>query len=503
MRPTFEMLAFHLTKSWHIRVQHPRKSLGQLPLPMLYDPSIPLEESQIYIASAAGLLDKTASITACCFICCHGEPAPHYNNSECGLIVIDPSVPVPQVFNKVQSIYLLYQDWEEKLQALVGSTTLIQELLDISSTVLENLLCLTDENNNILSSSSQGKRANEVGAFLDVFTKDAKIQHLKKASRQLSDRSYIFDIMQIRGDEAAPEVYFIEFYHGRIHVGTLSMFPTEHSLGEHDKQLLEILALYVQIQLLRPPQIESESSRSMVTALLSGNPLKDGEIAILESALFFDPSDSYRCIVIKLPANVLSKSGTYLQRRIKVEVPASIAIIYEDCLVGLINETKSDWDSESFYQSMKYCLGKTDFFAGISDSFYNLVDLKDYYHQAKTIAGFASSDSSRLITFMDCWDRFVLTNCTNGLPPRMLFTPGLKRLIEHNKTSSVDYIETLRVYLEEGRNDSRSASRLFICRNTFLYRLEKLTSILREDLNDSNVRFRLELCLRLNDMVSK
>jgi hypothetical protein len=473
-----------------------------MPLPSLYDPAIPIESNRVYIADAKFLPKKTPYLSNSCFICCNGEPSwRHYNNTEYSLVVVDPQISLTQAFNKIQSIYSMYQDWEEGLQTLIGSTTLIQDLLNRSSIVLENLLCLSDEYNNLLASSSHGKCTEYASEYLDIFLGETGVKSLGTTRKQLADRNYTFGILQIQNKKGSPEVFFVKFFHGKIHVATLSMFPTEHHLQEHDKQLLEILAIFVQIQLLRPPQIESEASRGTLTSLLSGSPVRSEDITSLESALFIESYDQYRCIVLKLPAEVLSKSSTYLQRRIKVEVPASIAILYNGFLVGLINGTKSDWDADTFYQSMKHCLGKTSFSVGVSDSFIDLIDLHYYYIEAKSAIDYSESDSPHPMTLMDCWERYVLSNCTGVLRPELLFTPGFKRLLNYNRSVSVDYIETLKAYLEEGRNESKTASRLSICRNTFLYRLEKMKAVMDEDLGSPDVRFRLDLCLRLNDMI--
>jgi len=59
------------------------------------------------------------------------------------------------------------------------------------------------------------------------------------------------------------------------------------------------------------------------------------------------------------------------------------------------------------------------------------------------------------------------------------------------------YIETLRIWLEEGLNDNQAVKRLFIRRNSFLYRRDRLLATLGEDINDPDVRFYLSLCIRL------
>lgn len=503
MRPTFEMLAFQLSKSWSLHVKQPKQSMGQLSLPLLYESAMPMNENHVYIAKAEDLPALSPPIDECCIICCNGEPEELYNNSGCGLIVINSSINLAQAVNRVQFIYSLYQDWEEHIQKIVETNGSLQELLDSSSVVFENLLCLIDENINYLAASSHGKRVDDNALPMDVFNNKITIQSLTQANKKVANNRYLFDLKNIQNLNDAYELFFIRFFYGKIDIGALCIFPTEHKLQEHDRQLLDILSSYVEVLLLRPSQFEDESLKNLLAALITGASIKAEDISILEAALNLEPMDKYCCIVIQLPANVISISGRYLQRRIKVEMPESVTLAHKSHLILLLNETKANLSKERLQQLLKNWLGKSDYIAGISDSFSYLDEVQDYYQEAKSVVKFAGSGSSRVVTIKDCWDRIVLTNCTRNLPAKMLFPSGFRQLIEYNKTSAVDYLKTLRIYLEEGKNDTRTAARLFICRNSFLYRLEKLTSILGEDLDDPDVRFRLELCLRLNDMVSK
>ena len=97
----------------------------------------------------------------------------------------------------------------------------------------------------------------------------------------------------------------------------------------------------------------------------------------------------------------------------------------------------------------------------------------------------------------DCWEQFVLTNCCGTLPCEMLYPPGLNALIDYDLHSRINYLKTLQIYIEEGRNDSRAAAKLYISRNSFLYRLDKIRSVLGDPLEDPDYLFRLQLGLRL------
>ena len=83
------------------------------------------------------------------------------------------------------------------------------------------------------------------------------------------------------------------------------------------------------------------------------------------------------------------------------------------------------------------------------------------------------------------------------MPRNVLCPPGLLRLLEHDLKKGSDHIRTLRVYLDNESNASRSAEQLYVHRNSFLKRLERIAKILDMDLEDPDTRLLLRICLRL------
>ena len=76
-------------------------------------------------------------------------------------------------------------------------------------------------------------------------------------------------------------------------------------------------------------------------------------------------------------------------------------------------------------------------------------------------------------------------------PFRALVVP----LEEHDRKRRSDLVRTLKAYFDAGANASEAADRLFLHRNSMLYRLarvEKLTSL---DLKDPRARLALQLGL--------
>lgn len=68
-------------------------------------------------------------------------------------------------------------------------------------------------------------------------------------------------------------------------------------------------------------------------------------------------------------------------------------------------------------------------------------------------------------------------------------------LISHDLERGSDLVKTLRVYLAAGANASEAADRLFLHRNSLLYRLERVRKLTGLDLKDPRSRLALQLGL--------
>ena len=68
-------------------------------------------------------------------------------------------------------------------------------------------------------------------------------------------------------------------------------------------------------------------------------------------------------------------------------------------------------------------------------------------------------------------------------------------LVEHDRERRSDLVRTLRAYFAAGGNASEAADRMFLHRNSLLYRLERIRKLTGLDLRDSGVALALQLGL--------
>jgi len=71
----------------------------------------------------------------------------------------------------------------------------------------------------------------------------------------------------------------------------------------------------------------------------------------------------------------------------------------------------------------------------------------------------------------------------------------VRPLVEHDRERRSDLVRTLQAYFAAGSNVSEAADRMFLHRNSMLYRLERIRKLTGLDLKDHRVAFALQLGL--------
>jgi DNA-binding PucR family transcriptional regulator len=72
-------------------------------------------------------------------------------------------------------------------------------------------------------------------------------------------------------------------------------------------------------------------------------------------------------------------------------------------------------------------------------------------------------------------------------------------LMAHDRERRSDLVRTLRIYFAAGANASEAADRLFLHRNSMLYRLARIEKLTGLDLKDSRAKLALQLGLLFVD----
>jgi hypothetical protein len=277
----------------------------------------------------------------------------------------------------------------------------------------------------------------------------------------------------------------------------LAIRPIGRTIGDSDCWMMEQLASYIRRVLPRSLPIKDRIETDAFDSLLKGDTVEAKKISHVYRACDFREGDRLRCVLIARPHYATEANYNFLRQRFYAVVPNAMVTFFDDNLVLLINDTRSGWDKIRLSEWITSWLGDCNDPIGISNKFESLTDLREYFLEALAARRFANRDPNNIMVFSDCRMDYVLARCVGELPQKRLVPSGLRRLLELNNSSSVDYITTLRAWLDEGMNDNQAAKKLYISRNSFLYRKDRILEFLKLDIQDPEMRFYLSLCLRL------
>ncbi|MBQ8469608.1 MAG: helix-turn-helix domain-containing protein, partial [Clostridia bacterium] len=188
--------------------------------------------------------------------------------------------------------------------------------------------------------------------------------------------------------------------------------------------------------------------------------------------------------------------ASYVCEHMEVMFPGSIAFSYRGNVVTFVPAEAFDNGPEARREYVRLLEDQFDvnnLKVGISSDFSDVFSARWHYTQALiALENGSIFDGDETFYFFESYAlKELIINAPGDQPLEMYYSDGLKRLFEHDETSSTSYIETLRTYLNNNMNVTATAAALYIHRSTLLERLSRIKKELWDDLEDPEVRLRL------------
>ena len=151
-----------------------------------------------------------------------------------------------------------------------------------------------------------------------------------------------------------------------------------------------------------------------------------------------------------------------------------------------------------FQEYAAHVFASLNFDIGISDPFQDIFSAQLYYLQACSALenGRIFAPGQHVYLFQDYALTELIVNALGRFPIEMYYSDGFRSLIEHDASSSVSYIETLRTYLDKNMSVTKTTASLYINRSTLLERIARIKRELGVDLQDAGERLRLQILLK-------
>jgi Sugar diacid utilization regulator len=473
-----------------------------------YDKKEPLHDSTAYLMSRKD------------FAACSGEPAGCTGSNVQYLIILTDGLPdkLPddgccilaspmkfkpaELFNAVQEIIDRFDQWDEELSECLRDNADIQKMLSCSIPVLNNLIILTNAHMEIMCSAECDEMS---GVPADGSFRQLPVEYIREAQKQYNNYIERHEPF-IHSLDGGGQICTMNLFADGRNCGNLSLMSNRPRAFRHsDYQIFCHLGKYVQDAILYRNSISSRDSKfkpikKALQGILDGSDIDDELLyRALKNLLALPAGPQAWVCMAAVPSSTINLIvPEYIIRKIIECLPDCIAFQYKDNIV-ILASASGECGFEDAVPDIEHMLEEGGYCLGISDCFDALHDMKAAYDKANAAIDVGMQIHVDHITyrFTDYRLPYMLMNAKGSFRLADLYSPGMRALIAHDEQSTVSYVETLRAYLDNRMNTTRTAKALFLHRSSVELRLQNIFALLGTDLSESDSRLYYEIILKM------
>ncbi|MCR4999192.1 MAG: helix-turn-helix domain-containing protein [Lachnospiraceae bacterium] len=235
------------------------------------------------------------------------------------------------------------------------------------------------------------------------------------------------------------------------------------------------------------------ASSEILTNLLNGNPIEEGETQLLAKTLM--APCNLKMYLIRGRLNTLH-DVSYLRNQFHAFPQLLHVFVYHNYIVAFIKEEDEASLDEQFRASN---LKEQIYDAASSNVFHYIDEIPRQYRLTRATFSIAAKLGRQEI-FHDWRDYeffHILNECKNRDLLESYVHPAIFRLMEYDTTKDGQLLETLTSYIKCGLSVKDTAAALFVHRNTLTYRLKKITELTGVNLENISELIRLERSVQI------
>ena len=290
--------------------------------------------------------------------------------------------------------------------------------------------------------------------------------------------------------------------HTQRDLGHLVVSAANRPITELDTKLLQILKKCV-FQQLQQDEFVRNARGFHYEAFLRD--LLDEKIATGNAFLSRmqyacrDFTGNLYCLVVETARSSGTINLYHIRNLLEGSLPNFKTIVYNGQIVGIWIRPQGEYLSDEQLEHAAQLCRANGLYAGLSNCFQNLIELSGYYKQALRAIelGICAEDSPMLFCYKDYFFDH-LSNLFKQKESGTIFChPKMRLLLAYDKKHGSDLARTLYIYLMNERNTVATAAALFMHRNSIVYRIRKIESLVGGNFDDYYERQYLILSYKL------
>ena len=468
--------------------------------PRLYEGGdAPFEANRLYLTSADRIPQRTGVGRGCTIVSIGDSTVLERYRKRCCVITISGNADFYQVFNALQKVFDYYDAWEDDLQRIIDDDASVHRLLERSEEVFGNPLYAIDGDFRMLGISSMSAELNAMPS----------IRPSDEGSLSLGAFDQFLENNELSMEEREPLVISLldqttlnfNLHDDENYRGCVTVHYMRRPFRPSDKPLIKVLGRAMVSAIsrhsLRAPEGPG-SLRQALQGLVEERPLDYLERDVIEGA---DKGERYVCMRMKRSSRLEQLPLGYVRNAVESAFPRSIVFEYRrNSIVAIVRIGNMDSGvyRQAIAEGIAPFIGSMEMKAGVSNPYDDLRSVRSLYLQADAAldmgALFEPADS--LYFFCDYALREMVMDMASVHRIDTLLDEGLRKLIEHDASSSTSYVSTLQSFLDNDSSVAKTASELYVHRSTLMERLARIKRNLGVDLDDSDERLRLRILLK-------
>ena len=475
-----------------------------------------ISDNIIYVIPADRLPDRPhfkGQLSAICI----GRPPERWLSASCDLLWTGEGVKMTAICNELYEAICRYDDWADSLQEMLDEHRPLRDMVQYSHRMIKNPIYLQGPTFRVLIHSiPAGCRETPLFPkyrekyFYESSESGNDVLPAEDINLLISDREYIE-----AEDMVEPSIYSGGFFGFRslfyniriqgITVARICIDEVITPVTSRDFALVRILGHYLGKGIGKDHMYEFNRYADMDTILrlmLANRPVSQEKTGDLLRSIGWERYSTYCCMIMKLQtkensSDALEPLALYVGKMLRDECyTVSGEMIVFVCNLSVLNREADDLLNELLPTLRDNLLT-----AATSSTFKDFTKLYYFYRQAVEAyeIGTRKYPMRWYFHYEDFrMDSIVDSILTNTIPDAII-PDGLRRLMEYDRSRNTQYTELLRIYLDHDRNIADTSCTAYIHRNTCLYRLQKITEILKMDLDDAVERLEIQIAFKVMD----
>ncbi|TGV25969.1 PucR family transcriptional regulator [Mesorhizobium sp. M00.F.Ca.ET.186.01.1.1] len=316
--------------------------------------------------------------------------------------------------------------------------------------------------------------------------------------------------------------------------GYIVVWQTVRELNEFDYIVLEQASTIVALERIKAREIEEvklKIRQDFFDDLLTGKITSAESIQTLCDLHGLNSAYTYFCMVINLVPVEVEEMADMVDRKYELDRIAKkcVDLVYDysgkasgevTCfyrnnriiiLLGqhehrpLISVSEAKQFAGELYSALAEKIKKTLFFIGIGRSYKTIASLHKSFSEAHEAIRLMQRFNSKgdVSHFEDYSVYHFLDSNIKDSELEDFFLKRLGKLYEHDQQFGTSFMVTLDQYFLHKQNVREAAKAMFIHRNTFIYRIEKIKELLNMDLKNSEELLQIQLALKIGKLLHK